>query len=152
MQVIKFRGWDTSRKIMYSAEELSSDDVTINVAGKGFINVHGKGPKYSELFTHIIPLQFTGLLDKTGKEIFKGDLLKSEGKTKTQPLNFDKEVNDPWWEISEVVFKDGIFGHIIRAQNNSYFGELPSSFRAIFKADSYKEVIGNIYENPELLI
>lgn len=152
MQVIKFRGWDTSKKIMYSAEDMGKDELTINPDGRGFVNVHGGSTKLSEYYPHIIPLQFIGLYSKDNIEIYKGDLLRSEGETKTQPLNFDKEVRDPWWEISEVVFQDGIFGQIIRIQNNSYFGDFPSPFRAIFRSNEYKRIIGNIYENPELLI
>lgn len=80
--------------------------------------------------------QFTGLLDRSGKEIYEGDILASysyhrNGKT--------------FWHNKEVVeFKlepasDGEYG-------GSYYGYL-FNFDSI---ESY-EVIGNIYENSDLL-
>lgn len=68
------------------------------------------------------PMQFTGLKDRNGKLIYEGDLL-SNG------------IHHP----GEVIFRDACF----------YVGP----FRCeLYKfAGSQKEVIGNIYENPELL-
>jgi uncharacterized phage protein (TIGR01671 family) len=119
--------------------------------GENRVIVSGRGGSTDTENDDCILMQFTGLLDRHGKEIYEGDILKSEGETKTQPFNFNKEVRDPWWEISEVVFEGGRFGQIVRTQHNSYFGELPSPFRDIFRPEEYKEVIGNIYENPSLL-
>jgi uncharacterized phage protein (TIGR01671 family) len=151
MQVIKFRGWDTVKKVMYSPEEMGRDELTINPDGRGFVNVHGGSAKLSEYYHHIIPLQYTGRKDKTGKEIYNGDLLKSGGDSKIMICNFNKEVYSPYWELTEVVFKDGCFMEIIIEQHNSYFGELPSPPRKIFRSEEYKEVVGSKYTNPELL-
>jgi len=63
-------------------------------------------------------MQFTGLLDKNGKEIFEGDILSHR--------YYSKPV------ICE--FVDGSF-----------------IFDDISKYDKSLEVIGNLYENPELL-
>lgn len=94
--------------------------------------------------------EFTGLLDKNGKEIYEGDLIKKSGETKIQIYN-NKEVHSPYWRICKIVFVEGYFKQIIISQENSYFGGLPSPPADIFKPDVYYEVIGNIYENPELL-
>lgn len=142
MREIKFRAWD-GKKMHY--------DVAIIPNEKEAIKNGYWGTSWTADAKAGIPMQFTGLHDKNGKEIFEGDILKSEGETKTQLFNFNKEVRDPWWEISEVVFEGGRFGQIVRTQHNSYFGELPSPFRDIFRPEEYKEVIGNIYEHPEML-
>jgi uncharacterized phage protein (TIGR01671 family) len=83
-------------------------------------------------------MQFTGLLDKNGKEIYEGDLLR---------IKSLYETGDPVDSApNEVYFKEGSFR--IAFHNgvlNSAFctGELGSNWEV--------EVIGNIYENPELL-
>lgn len=67
-------------------------------------------------------LQFTGLLDKNGKEIYEGDLMSYMN---TEP--------------KEVVFHKGCFCHKISDGLYHIFG------------DKNWEIIGNIYENPDLI-
>lgn len=93
--------------------------------------------------------QYASLKDKNDQEIYEGDILKNEGGTKTR-LSDSVVMPSPHWELSEVVFDNASFMRIIRKQHNSYFGELPSGPRKIFEPENYCEVIGNIYENPEL--
>lgn len=72
--------------------------------------------------------QFTGLLDKNGKEIYEGDLLKvSEG--------MQDAIGEP--EIVFVIWDKG--------------GFMTSAYRYIWLVAETSEVIGNIYENPDLL-
>lgn len=68
-----------------------------------------------------IKLQYTGLKDKNGKEIYSGHILKYKCNCK--------------WEISEVPL-DPIDWHLIFSFGNT-------------RVDT--EIIGNIYENPELI-
>jgi hypothetical protein len=70
---------------------------------------------------HII-MQYTGLKDKNGKKIYEGDIVKSYGGIFR----------------STVEFKNGIFEPFNASDNCSFY------------ADEC-EVIGNVYENPELL-
>ncbi len=75
-------------------------------------------------------MQYTGLKDKNGKEIYEGDVIALDGGGEL--YNFSVE------------FEDGCFG--IRT-NGKDFAELKYYIDMSF-VDA--EIIGNIYENPEL--
>ncbi len=77
--------------------------------------------------------QYTGLTDKNGRKIFEGDI-----------VSFDYELND-WGKIAKILFEDGEYRY--RAVTNS-----PGLYncRICGENDSCK-VIGNIFDNPELI-
>ena len=72
--------------------------------------------------------QYTGLKDENGEKIFKGDIVLYRRNNVTS--------------VGVVDFADGAFG--VR------FNDGTSAMFLCFAAD-YSEVIGNIYDNPELL-
>lgn len=76
-------------------------------------------------------MQFTGLLDRNGKEIYEADVVISPN------YQYDPSNGDDPVELSEVRFVDGAF----------IAGDY--CLREFELQDT--EVIGNIYENPELL-
>ena len=69
-------------------------------------------------------MQFTGLKDKNGKEIYEGDIVCAD---RHSAPNF------------QVIFHEGAFR--LRDHINRIMNQVTSGF----------EVIGNIYENPSLL-
>lgn len=77
-------------------------------------------------------MQFTGLTDKNGKEIYEGDILKITA-------FWDNEL----FYGCPVVFDEGMFGFKIK--------EYTTVNNVMDISAFITEVIGNIYENPELL-
>jgi len=134
---IKFRAWDTHLKKMWSAEEMGRDELSLIPDGRGFANVSSVSPNLTQWLNHLIPLQYTGLKDKNGVEIYEGDVLKGA------PSGWKKEFQI--FYLAEVYFGDCGW----RAKEKVLDRELPIH---IHMQGSYGvEVIGNVYENPELL-
>jgi len=73
--------------------------------------------------------QFTGLLDKNGKEIYEGDIVKATS---------DQYTNENF--IGKVIFDEGYFCTWVNKND----------IRGIWGDDNI-EVIGNIFENKDLL-
>ena len=124
MKKIKFRAWDKNYK-----KHLFSND--FERFCDFFAILEGIPDRFEVLE------QFTGLLDKNGKEIYEGDVLDIEvWKPKNLPA--------PAVEMERVAVTWGegewLAGRLALNANN-------------FMDDKgeYTEIIGNIYENPELL-
>ncbi len=135
---IEFRGWHIKQKKMYSPEEMAQDQLTLLPTGQ-FINVSGKSTNLSKIFTYdeFLPLQFTGLLDKNGKKIFEGDVV---------------EMLDEWidhytlYSNHQIEFGSGTF----RLENGVPLLDCLDEESNFEKCDF--EIVGNIYENPNLIL
>lgn len=91
-------------------------------------------------FRKVKIMQYTGLKDKNGKEIYDGYFLKLDRDKLLKNLEPEDVPDDMLIQV--VAFEDGAF--IARSQSGRMWGSVGGMFE-------YGEVIGNIYENKELL-
>ena len=121
MRGFKFRAWDKYQKVMY----VSPDE--IEHLGSWF-DAHLPGAAADK--NRIILMQFTGLTDKNGREIYEGDLLVDgltrQGKYRTLDVYWNKVGIGGWW-----------FGENGIPAKNIQWDRLSK--------------VGNRFENPELL-
>ncbi len=144
---IKYRAWDKGHNKM-------SYDVNLYNMGKNGMSMaqidHQQAMK--SIGFHCEVMQFTGLKDCKGKEIYEGDLLSMDvltAKEGTVIDNNDNE-NEPTflvppsndYMIGEVKFRDGMFGLFFHSDEEGEFSA---------ELDSDMEIIGNKFENPELI-
>ena len=135
---IKFRVWDkTSDSMLYQDDfervELDTKNKMVTLIAEEESDKSHYVLDYEDGIEAEI-LQYTGLKDKNGKEIYEGDILSIKIYSGDKVIVEGKTV---------VEFKDGCFG-VIWGHDKAFLS-LNSFFKAKF------EVIGNIYENPELL-
>ena len=118
MRQIKFRAWDGEKM----SEDWHLHDIWCAASGRGA--PHPTLPFYNNPQTTI--MQFTGLKDKNGKEIYEHDIIKMQS-----------------GKIKVVSYFDYIGSYGVGdSPNSEYYSHLDSLTQ---------EIIGNIYENPELL-
>lgn len=126
----KFRAYSTEENEMYYPHNDENVDWTIDDE-TGFIAplVHLGSCMWGMIDKYVL-MQSTGLKDKNGVEIFEGDIVKT--------IEVDSGVT-----FSTIKFEEGAF--CIDYKN------LGTEFEFLYFADSHLEVVGNIWENSELL-
>lgn len=123
-RIIKFRAYDTKEKKWLLGYEYP------NLGGFSMFGEVMMMGEYASLLSSYFPdrledidlMQFTGLLDKNGKEIYEGDIVKTE--------DFTGYI---WYRSPDFVIRQDI------GSNNEH------TYLDFFRE---REVIGNIYENP----
>lgn len=126
-RIIKFRAYETKEKEMVHDIHIAPEYGWLVLADNDAMSERGRSENW-------VLMQFTGLLDKNGKEVFEGDIV------------------DNGYGIKEIVE----FG----CQNvDAFEGVGFNLWSFIGKHGAYDcarlqseiEVVGNIYENPDLL-
>lgn len=132
MRTIKFRG----KRIDNGAWIFGSLDLTANRTIISWDRTDSDGdtaPWFADVHPDTIG-QFPGLLNKNGKEIYEGDIMTYGGQIKHL-----------------VEFKHGMFGYtLLDGWFVGYGGNSNFSFNPLDRSNEH-EVIGNLYDDPELL-
>ena len=131
MREIKFRAWLKEDRKMEDVKTMDFTDKTIRCLKKNeFINAY---LLRRVSFDDVELMQYTGLKDKNGKEIYEGDIVL---------IKLDETST---WYKTVVGFKKGAFiANLIDKEDYVYI------FHHGFTGDDF-EIIGNVYENKNLL-
>ena len=123
MENLRFRAWDKKDKAIRDVTHIiyMYESVVLNV----------ERTFYERTFCEIELMQSTGLKDKNGTEIYEGNIVKYG--TVPNPFLSDKHFKIIQARSGEWRIDNYIEGHVLAFCNHQV------------------EVIGNIYENPELL-
>ena len=135
MVLLRFRAW------YVLAEEMINEILMISFVRKEIIGKFSDGSTSVPLKFEdkrngedVILMQSTGLFDKNGKEIFEGDILAVETDDETLNVNV-------FWDEEHALF----MFESKQYNEKEALAELLEDYSYPF------EIIGNIYENPELL-
>jgi len=109
--MIKFRAWSKTDKRMIWWDEMSKNS-------HGLLRYLTRDDMYALM-------QYTGIKDKNGVEIYEGDVVRAWG----------GECHYGVWEFEKTITVNDHFGDVYEL---SHF--------------EYLEVIGNVHEHPELLV
>jgi len=147
MREIKFRAWDKRTKTLKYPVPYDDgvgecpDSLKGKYCPATLKDKNGNATALSDAIMshnddgHYVLQQYTGLKDKHGKEIYEGDIIRKFYQRLT--IN-DKEK----YIINPVVYRGGGF---------YVYDQREGQFIGVAEAPSLLEVIGNIYENPELV-
>nr|DAF87818.1 MAG TPA: YopX protein [Siphoviridae sp. ctjuy3] len=121
----RYRAWDKIHKTMYKADDVKYIDIEKN-------QIYVKTPSSEQLNCYSLRdvdlMQSTGFTDKDGKCIFKGDIVVAETGLFAGVIGIDQDLG----------------AYVVRSIGYKYFKRLRDVASSVV-------VIGNIYENPEIL-
>lgn len=130
MRDIKFRAWDKKRNDWFD------DEGSLYIELNGNINFGWNGEVMDDYTDRVILLQYTGRKDIEGKETYEGDIVNNGRHTYLVRFGEFSDSDD--------------FQRPTTRQTGFYIVDTHTDETFPFYSLMYR-VVGNIYENPELL-
>jgi len=161
MREIKFRAWDKEDKKMWKVvsitESIWGDCEEAHIRVCEFHENPSKKETDVRMSVDYELMQYTGLKDKNGKEIYEGDIINYSftdcGEVNTRVLEvYNDGTNFKTREIYRDYWLEKVGGILltVHGQLNAHKGKT-QYLTDISSSSIYSyEIIGNIYENPEL--
>ena len=131
MKTNKFRVWDKLAERFIRPDKGFQGHYTLDLNGCFYDLGNGSGGD------EYVVQQYIGLLDNHGKEIYEGDIVTFKPKS-------DKP---PFWEVK---YDFGLAMFCLYNRKKERYFEYDSCIRGHICGDDVR-IIGNIFENPELL-
>lgn len=129
---IKFRAWDSKNDFMFYHDENGEFERKIDGCRVGSdFNIQ---ELLFNPYECLIRMQYTGLNDINGKEMFEGDIVKCG------------------YGIGKIIFRVGCF-MVEWIDDKGSYNEFLFSQKGVYSRDGDDrfEIIGNLFQNPELL-
>ena len=134
MDNIEFRAWLKNYKMMVKVERINFDVRTVEVQ-------IGEGDLHEFSFKEVELMQCTGFKDTNNKKIYKDDIIST--------YDFAHERTGGRYPDSEIIGRvDFEFGEWVLIENKT---EYKYNLFTLIEHDMELEIIGNKFENPELL-
>ena len=127
---LKFRVWDKESKLMMPVEELIWDKGAIYLIWALRAEDGEDGIGYDMAPDEAQIMQFTGLHDSQGREIYEGDVVR---------ISWETDDGEHPSTVGLVDFADGSF--YVKTRTGGYY----------YWTGYEVEVLGNVHQNPELL-
>ncbi|MCY7468123.1 YopX family protein [Bacillus safensis] len=126
MREIKFRVWDENVQEMVYEVGLTPEGIPYSIPD------YAEASDQFDYYPSCHKMQFTGLRDRNGDEIYEGDFVKIISAYNGQEI------------IATVRYENSLASFVFETGEDQGYSRIDASFKGI-------EVIGNIYQNPDLL-